>query len=57
MLPDLPQGTIFQQDGAPPDYSREFRALLDEKLPDSWIGRGGPTKFVANSIGHLAHQT
>ena len=45
MLPDLPQGIIFQQDGAPPHYSREVRALLDEKLPDSWIGRGGPTNW------------
>lgn len=49
MLPNLSQDTIFQQDGAPPHYSREVRDLLDEKLPDSWIGRGGPTNWPPRS--------
>lgn len=49
MLPSLPPGTLFQQDGAPPHYSREVRALLDEKLPDLWIGRAGSTNWPARS--------
>lgn len=34
MLKSVPLDTLFQQDGAPPNYSRKVRALLDEKLPD-----------------------
>lgn len=49
MLPSLPPDAIFQQDGAPPHYSLEVRQLLDEKLPDSWIGRGGPTRWPPRS--------
>ena len=30
---------IFQQDGAPPHWKRETRALLNERLPGRWIGR------------------
>lgn len=47
MLPSLPSGTLFQQDGAQPHYSLEGRALLDVELQDLWIGRGGPTIWSA----------
>ena len=49
MLPDLPSNIIFQQDGAPPHYSRAVRELLDSELPNSWIGRGGPINWPARS--------
>lgn len=39
MLPNPPVGSIFQQVGAPPHYSREDRALLDERLPDFCLER------------------
>jgi hypothetical protein len=34
-------GAIFQSDGAPPHFSRPFRAFLYKEFPDRWIGRGG----------------
>lgn len=34
MLEKLRKGTLFQQDGALPLYSREDWAVLDENLPD-----------------------
>lgn len=37
MFSDLPQNTVFQQDGAPPYNGRAERELLDEELPKSWI--------------------
>lgn len=30
----------FQQDGAPPHWSRDVRAFLDRTFPRGWIGRG-----------------
>ena len=30
----------FQQDGAPPHWSREVRSFLDRTFPEGWIGRG-----------------
>ena len=32
---------IFQQDGAPPHWSRQVRQFLNETLPNRWIGRQG----------------
>ena len=40
---------VFQQDGAPPHWSRAVRAYLDDAFPDNWIGRGGPTAWPARS--------
>lgn len=48
-FPLLPPGTIFQQDGAPPHYSNIVRTSLNERFPDSWIGRGGPTSWPPRS--------
>lgn len=39
----------FQQDGAPPHFSRVVRAWLDVYLPGRWIGRGGPIPWPARS--------
>uniref|UniRef100_A0AC34GUD2 Transposase n=1 Tax=Panagrolaimus sp. ES5 TaxID=591445 RepID=A0AC34GUD2_9BILA len=33
---------LFQQDGAPPHYALQTRALLDEVFPERWIGRASP---------------
>jgi hypothetical protein len=40
---------IFQQDGAPPHFSKEVRAWLDEKFGGRWIGRGGPISWAPRS--------
>ena len=39
----------FQQDGAPPHYSRAVREYLDEVFPEKWIGRRGPIDWPARS--------
>lgn len=39
----------FQQDGAPPHYSRSVRQWLDDKFPGAWIGRRGPIEWPARS--------
>uniref|UniRef100_A0A914ZC01 Transposase n=1 Tax=Panagrolaimus superbus TaxID=310955 RepID=A0A914ZC01_9BILA len=33
---------LFQQDGAPPHFALQTRALLDEVFPERWIGRASP---------------
>lgn len=40
---------VFQHDGAPAHNSRAIREYLDEKFPDSWIGRGGPARWPPRS--------
>ncbi|KAJ4450340.1 hypothetical protein ANN_01760 [Periplaneta americana] len=40
-VPQLPDGAIFQQDGAPPHFANMVRTFLDEQFP-AWIGRGSP---------------
>ncbi|MVN24218.1 hypothetical protein GO639_03455, partial [Staphylococcus aureus] len=40
---------VFQQDGAPPHYSRQVRNYLDTTFPGRWIGRRGPTEWPARS--------
>ena len=37
---------IFQQDGAPTDFSKEVRAWLNEKFNGRWIGRGGSISWA-----------
>lgn len=39
----------FQQDGAPPHYSRDVRNYLDEHYPGRWIGRRGAIEWPARS--------
>ena len=41
VIGQLPLGSIFQQDGAPPHY-RQVCDFLNANFPDMWIGRGGP---------------
>ena len=48
-LRGYPEDMIFQQDGAPPDYSLEFRQYLDRKVPGRWMGRGAPIDWPARS--------
>lgn len=40
------QEIMFQQDGAPPHYSRGVTAWLNANLP-RWIGRRGPIHWPA----------
>ena len=41
---------IFQQDGAPPHFSKEVRAWLNETFNGRWIGRGGPISWTPRSL-------
>ena len=45
----LPPGSIFQQDGAPPHYHRQVRDFLNANFPDMWIRRGGPLAWPCRS--------
>ncbi|XP_070528257.1 uncharacterized protein [Cardiocondyla obscurior] len=53
LLEDLPlitrQEMIFQQDGAPPHFSRRARKVLDRNFADRWMGRGGPISWPVRS--------
>jgi hypothetical protein len=40
---------IYQQDGAPAHFSNAVRMALNEKLPNRWIGRGGPIAWPPRS--------
>lgn len=40
---------IFQQDGAPPHWSRNVRDYLNETFPNRWIGRDGPIPWPPRS--------
>jgi predicted DNA-binding protein YlxM (UPF0122 family) len=40
---------LYQQDGAPPHYSRAAREILDNKVTNRWIGRRGPIEWPARS--------
>ena len=46
---------VFQQDRAPPHWSRHVRAYLDATLRDAWIGRGGPTAWPARCQVSRSH--
>jgi hypothetical protein len=39
----------FEQDGAPPHWSKKVRAWLDLQFPQRWIGRDGPIVWPARS--------
>lgn len=41
--------TWFQQDGAPPHYSRIVREYLDSVFPNRWIGRRGEIEWPPRS--------
>ena len=44
LLPQISEDSedlIFQQDGAPPHWHRDFRRFLNESLLQRWIGRVG----------------
>jgi hypothetical protein len=41
-LKDFPVHLYFQQDGILPHYDLKTRKFLDEQLPRSWTGCGGP---------------
>lgn len=49
MLQSSAPDSSFQQDGALPCYIHKVRAILNEKIPDLWIKRGGPTNWPARS--------
>lgn len=46
---ELRRDMMFQQDGAPPHFSNRARRVLNEKFPNSWIGRGGPRNWPPRS--------
>lgn len=46
----FPNGDIyFQQDGAPPHYTRAVRELLNNTFPGRWIGRRGGIEWPSRS--------
>lgn len=48
--PNIPADSIwFQQDGAPPHYSRIVRDYLNNIFPNRWIGRRGVIEWPARS--------
>lgn len=48
--PNIPADSIwFQQDGAPPHYSRTVREYLHNIFPNRWIGRRGFIEWPARS--------
>lgn len=53
LLEDVPLKTrlrmVYQQDGAPPHYSRHVTQHLNQEFPGRWIGRGGPHPWPARS--------
>ncbi|KAJ4426761.1 hypothetical protein ANN_26560, partial [Periplaneta americana] len=49
VIPQIPQGYVFQQDGAPPHYALHVTDHLNECFPQRWIGRGGPTAWPPRS--------
>lgn len=40
---------LFQQDGAPPHYCVNARQILNENIPQQWIGRRGHIEWPARS--------
>lgn len=48
-LPNFPEDIWFQQDGAPPHFSREVRQYLNEVFPRQWIGRRGEIEWPPRS--------
>ena len=44
-----PEGMIFQQNVAFPDYSSEGRDYLYRLLLNRWMGRGGPIEWPSRS--------
>lgn len=40
---------LYQQDGAPPHYSKSARQFLETRLPGRWIGRRGSIEWPARS--------
>lgn len=53
LLDDVPiqlrRGMFFMHDGAPPHFSVNVRAHLNDFYPERWIGRGGPVAWPPRS--------
>ena len=45
----------FQNDGAPPLYTRHVRDYLNESFPNHWLGRGGPVAWPPRSPDLTPH--
>ena len=45
----IPDGHLYQHDGAPPHFSLLARSWLDENLSGRWIGRRGPHEWPPRS--------
>ena len=40
---------IFQEDKAPPHFSRDVRQYFDKIFPNRWIGKGGSIRWAPRS--------
>jgi hypothetical protein len=40
VLPQLPPGTVYRKDGAPPHYSSVMKDHFNHMMPGRWIGGG-----------------
>ncbi|KAJ4427233.1 hypothetical protein ANN_24850 [Periplaneta americana] len=49
---NLIQRTWFMHDGAPPHFAFTTRAILNQRLPNKWIGRERPTSWPSRSPDH-----
>ncbi|KAJ4435665.1 hypothetical protein ANN_18281 [Periplaneta americana] len=47
VVPQLPAGTIYHQDGAPPHFVLEVRKFLNDNFPRQWIGRVRDSRLAA----------
>ena len=45
----MPQGYVFQQDGAPPHFALHVRDHSNECFPQQWIGQSGTTAWPPRS--------
>ena len=41
-MPQLPDGMIYQQDGAPPHFAIIVRTFIDVQFRARWMGRSSP---------------
>jgi hypothetical protein len=51
VIPHIPPGFIFQQDGAPSHFHRDATTFLDETFPGRCVRRGAPTAWPPRSPG------
>ena len=54
LLEDIPlmvrNQMYFQNNGAPPHYTRHVREYINESFSNRWLGRGGPVAWAPRSL-------